>query len=144
MLVLAGRYADCLKSHCSGALCQRTACGGACVKAQGVLWISVDITLRSMWVLSRVGDMFKFGRSTRMYILGGPTELMPEEGLTKKQMLAMKALEVRQPWHARNIPGILIEQHLRLNCHRGRQAQHCQTACAAGCSVCVGLGNLFA
>ena len=45
--------------------------------------------------LSRVGDMFKFGRSTRMYILGGPTELMPEEGLTKKQMLAMKALEAR-------------------------------------------------
>ena len=38
-------------------------------------------------MLSRVGDMFKFGRSTRMYILGGPTELMPEEGLTKKQHL---------------------------------------------------------
>ena len=43
--------------------------------------------------LSRVGDMFKFGRSTRMYILGGPAELMPEEGLTKKHMQAMKALE---------------------------------------------------
>lgn len=41
----------------------------------------------------RVGDMFKFGRSTRMYILGGPADLMPKEGLTKKQMLQMKALE---------------------------------------------------
>lgn len=48
--------------------------------------------------LSRVGDMFKFGRSTRMYILGGPAELMPEEGLTKKHMQAMKALEA-SPMH---------------------------------------------
>ena len=45
--------------------------------------------------LCRVGDMFKFGRSTRTYILGGPAELMPEEGLTKKQAQEVKALEVR-------------------------------------------------
>ena len=38
--------------------------------------------------------MFKFGRSTRMYILGGPADLMPEEGLTKKQAREVKALEV--------------------------------------------------
>ena len=57
------------------------------------------IPLTAVLALSRVGDMFKFGRSTRMYILGGPTELMPEEGLTKKQMLTMKALEV---WHSRD------------------------------------------
>lgn len=38
--------------------------------------------------------MFKFGRSTRMYILGGPADLMPEEGLTKKQAQEVKALEV--------------------------------------------------
>ena len=44
--------------------------------------------------LCRVGDMFKFGRSTRMYILGGPADLMPEEGLTKKQAQEVKALEV--------------------------------------------------
>ena len=47
--------------------------------------------------------MFKFGRSTRMYILGGPTELMPEEGLTKKQMLTMKALEVSPPSKANTL-----------------------------------------
>ena len=39
--------------------------------------------------------MFKFGRSTRMYILGGPANLMPEEGLTKKQAQEVKVLEVR-------------------------------------------------
>lgn len=37
--------------------------------------------------------MFRFGRSTRMYILGGPADLMPQEGLTKKQIQQMKALE---------------------------------------------------
>ena len=61
--------------------------------------------------MSRVGDMFKFGRSTRMYILGGPTELMPEEGLTKKQMLTMKALEVRGSY-------MLHPRHHLLQCSR--------------------------
>lgn len=45
----------------------------------------------------RVGDMFKFGRSHRMHILGGPADLMPEEGLNKKQTQDMKALEA-SPW----------------------------------------------
>ena len=56
------------------------------------LHVSADSTA---YLLRRVGDMFKFGRSTRMYILGGPAELMPEEGLTKKQAQEVKALEVR-------------------------------------------------
>ena len=43
----------------------------------------------------RVGDMFKFGRSTRMYILGGPDELRPEEGLTRDQRRTAALLEVQ-------------------------------------------------
>ena len=38
--------------------------------------------------------MIKFGRSMRMYILGGPPELMPEEGLTRDQKRMAAALEV--------------------------------------------------
>lgn len=38
--------------------------------------------------------MFKFGRSTRMYILGGPDELRPEQGLTREQRRTAAALEV--------------------------------------------------
>ncbi len=38
--------------------------------------------------------MFKFGRSTRMYILGGPEELRPEQGLTRDQRRTAAALEV--------------------------------------------------
>lgn len=40
--------------------------------------------------------MFKFGRSTRMYIVGGPDELRPEQGLTKDQRRTAAALEVLQ------------------------------------------------
>jgi hypothetical protein len=41
-----------------------------------------------------VGDIIKFGRSTRLYIFGGPTELMPEEGLTRDQRRSLAAMEV--------------------------------------------------
>ncbi|CAL8465521.1 g5057 [Coccomyxa elongata] len=44
----------------------------------------------------RVGDMFKFGRSTRMYILGGPDELRPEQGLTREQRRTAAALEAKE------------------------------------------------
>ena len=67
--------------------------------------------------------MFKFGRSTRMYILGGPTELMPEEGLTKKQMLTMKALEVRHSHFCRlrsEHPLLASRSIPTLNCSKAR------------------------
>jgi len=42
-----------------------------------------------------VGDLLRFGQSTRMYLLCGPAELMPEEGLTRDQRRHLAALEVR-------------------------------------------------
>jgi hypothetical protein len=43
-----------------------------------------------------VGDTFRFGQSSRMYILGGPAELMPEEGLNRLQRRQLAALEAAQ------------------------------------------------
>ena len=42
----------------------------------------------------RVGDMIKFGLSTRLYLFGGPEELRPAEGLSKLQRRQLAALEV--------------------------------------------------
>ena len=42
-----------------------------------------------------VGDILKFGQSSRMFILGGPAELMPEEGLSRPQRQHLAALEVQ-------------------------------------------------
>ena len=42
----------------------------------------------------RVGDMMRFGLSTRLYLFGGPEELRPEEGLSKLQRRQLAALEV--------------------------------------------------
>ncbi len=43
-----------------------------------------------------VGDMVRFGRSSRTYILGGPAELLPEEGLSRDQRRQLAALEARR------------------------------------------------
>lgn len=40
----------------------------------------------------RVGDVIKFGQSTRLYIVQGPPELMPEEGPSKQQRQEMMVL----------------------------------------------------
>jgi hypothetical protein len=40
-----------------------------------------------------VGDTFKFGESSRMYLLGGPEELMPAADLTPSQKRQLAALE---------------------------------------------------
>lgn len=45
-------------------------------------------------MLRRVGDVVKFGLSTRLYLFGGPEELRPAEGLTKLQKRQLAALEV--------------------------------------------------
>ena len=57
-----------------------------------------------------VGDQLKFGQSTRMYILAGPAELMPEEGpsLKERKELAYKrhvaAKEVNRSNRSEAIP----------------------------------------
>ncbi len=48
-------------------------------------------------VCHRVGDMIRFGLSTRLYLFGGPEELRPAEGLSKLQKKQLAALEVKQP-----------------------------------------------
>ncbi|KAK9833306.1 hypothetical protein WJX81_005069 [Elliptochloris bilobata] len=43
-----------------------------------------------------VGDLLKFGGSSRMYLFCGPAELMPEEGLTRKQKQQLAAMEAKE------------------------------------------------
>ncbi|KAJ7562910.1 hypothetical protein O6H91_03G088700 [Diphasiastrum complanatum] len=43
-----------------------------------------------------VGDVFRFGLSSRLYVLQGPTELMPEEGLSKVERTVLRKLEAAQ------------------------------------------------
>jgi len=42
----------------------------------------------------RVGDQMMLGQSTRCYILQGPTDLLPEEGMNKEAKRQFKALEM--------------------------------------------------
>eukprot|EP00887_Chlorella_sp_A99_P004998 scaffold4.g4998.t1 len=44
----------------------------------------------------RVGDVVKFGESTRLYLLGGPQELMPDEGPSRQQRCQLAALDAMQ------------------------------------------------
>ena len=45
---------------------------------------------------SRVGDMFRFGQSTRFYVFNGPQDMMPEEGLNRSQRRLAAKLEEAQ------------------------------------------------
>eukprot|EP00250_Pteridium_aquilinum_P000546 c1061_g1_i1 orf=125-2422(+) len=45
------------------------------------------------YVPLRVGDLFKFGLSSRLYVLQGPSELMPKEGLTKAERQLLRVSE---------------------------------------------------
>lgn len=54
----------------------------------GVLWGAV--------LSCRVGDTFAFGQSSRMFVLTGPSELMPDEGLSKQQRKQLAMLEAAQ------------------------------------------------
>jgi hypothetical protein len=47
-------------------------------------------------VCCRVGDTIRFGQSSRLYVLTGPAELMPQEGLSKQQQKQLKLLEAAQ------------------------------------------------
>ena len=42
----------------------------------------------------RVGDQLRFGESSRTYILGGPAELMPDEGPSREDRMKQAALKV--------------------------------------------------
>jgi hypothetical protein len=44
-------------------------------------------------VPARVGDTLRFGTSSRLYVVGGPEELRPEEGLTASAKAKLAALE---------------------------------------------------
>lgn len=47
----------------------------------------------------RVGDQLRFGESSRTYVLGGPAELMPDEGPSKEDRMkqaALRALAARR------------------------------------------------
>eukprot|EP00879_Flechtneria_rotunda_P006998 GHRR01007347.1.p1 GENE.GHRR01007347.1~~GHRR01007347.1.p1 ORF type:complete len:746 (+),score=339.15 GHRR01007347.1:207-2444(+) len=44
----------------------------------------------------RVGDTIRFGQSSRMYVLSGPADLMPEEGLNKQQKQQLAMLKAAQ------------------------------------------------
>ena len=57
----------------------------------------------------RVGDVIKFGLSTRLYLFGGPEELRPAEGLTKVQKRQLAALEVWVQPCARNLVFHLLQ-----------------------------------
>lgn len=42
----------------------------------------------------RVGDQLRFGESSRLYVLGGPEDLMPEEGPSREDRMKQAALKV--------------------------------------------------
>lgn len=44
----------------------------------------------------RVGDTLRYGSSSRLFVFGGPAELMPEEGLTRRQKQQLAALQYAQ------------------------------------------------
>ena len=44
-------------------------------------------------MLARVGDMFRFGQSSRFYVFNGPEDLMPQEGLNRSQRRLAAKLE---------------------------------------------------
>ncbi|GBG66659.1 hypothetical protein CBR_g66794 [Chara braunii] len=43
-----------------------------------------------------VGNLIRFGKSSRLYVFQGPIDLMPEEGLSKAERHALKVLEAVQ------------------------------------------------
>eukprot|EP00798_Chlamydomonas_sp_ICE-L_P001333 gene1333-32690_t len=49
----------------------------------------------------RVGDTIKLGESSRIYLFGGPSELMPEEGLNRAQRRQLQSLEYAKAMEAK-------------------------------------------
>eukprot|EP00899_Mesostigma_viride_P010022 jgi/Mesvir1/19020/Mv12788-RA.1 len=59
----------------------------------------------------QVGDMLKFGLSTRSYILQGPPELMPEEGLSRTERQALRKLEAEEAARVRQQQLLVAQQN---------------------------------
>eukprot|EP00959_Pyramimonas_sp_CCMP1952_P282844 5912508-Pyramimonas_sp.AAC.1 len=51
-----------------------------------------------------VGDMLKFGQSTRMYILAGPGDLMPAEGPSREERKKVAMAKARAAQAVRCYP----------------------------------------
>jgi len=51
----------------------------------------------------RVGDTIKFGQSSRLFLLCGPDDLLPEEGLTRSQKKQLAQLEYAQRMKERDL-----------------------------------------
>jgi hypothetical protein len=73
----------------------------------------------------RVGDTVRFGQSTRMYVLTGPSELMPAEGLNKQQKKQLALLEAAQ---VSSIPQGMLQPPHHAESHLALFEQHCRTA----------------
>lgn len=52
---------------------------------------------------NRVGDTVKFGQSSRLFLLCGPDELLPEEGLTRSQKAQLAQMEYAQRMKERDL-----------------------------------------
>jgi len=50
-----------------------------------------------------VGDTLRFGQSSRLFLLCGPEELLPEEGLTRSQKAQLAQLEYAQHMKERDL-----------------------------------------
>eukprot|EP00803_Ostreobium_quekettii_P004265 evm.model.scf_1451.5 EVM.evm.TU.scf_1451.5 scf_1451:28607-38773(+) len=60
-------------------------------------YLNKQLIKPSVYVPLRVGDTFRFGQSSRLYVLQGPQELMPKEGLNRSQkLLAAKLAAARK------------------------------------------------
>lgn len=72
----------------------------------------------------QVGSTFRLGQSTRIYVFNGPSELMPEEGLSRTQRKQLAALE-----YARKMQ------------EKDRQSAKAQMAAAVAGDVTWGMGE---
>lgn len=68
-----------------------------------------------VYVPLRVGDILKFGQSSRLYVFQGPAELMPEEGLSRAEKQQLKQLEAIQV----SGPPVILANGTRSGCSTG-------------------------
>jgi hypothetical protein len=54
----------------------------------------MSVAARDAGAFCRVGDTFKLGQSSRLYLLGGPEQMMPEEGLSREQRKQLRIMQV--------------------------------------------------
>lgn len=81
-----------------------------------------------MYVPVRVGDVLKFGQSSRLYVFQGPAELMPEEGLSRTEKQHLKRLEAAQVC-ARHEHLLLKFKCLRVKTRKGKRQRQSASQC---------------